>query len=187
MTNKEYLILVDENDQPWGKLEKAEVHELGLLHRAFSIFIFNTKGELLMQQRADDKYHSAGLWTNTCCSHPRYGEETADAVERRLVEEMGMNTPVEFAFSFIYKTNFMNGLSEHEFDHVYIAVSDELPKPERTEVKDWKYISLGLLEEELKNNPENYTDWLKICFEQLLGYIKMNHSNKKYLEVFNNV
>lgn len=185
MTNTEYLILVDEKDQAWGKLEKAEVHELGLLHRAFSIFVFNTKGELLVQQRADEKYHSAGLWTNTCCSHPRYGEETSDAVERRLLEEMGLRLNPEFAFSFIYKTKFKNGLSEHEFDHVYLSVSDELPNPEETEVKDWKYIGLDALKEELKNNPENYTEWLKICFDQLLGYIKMNQSEKKYLEVFN--
>src|SRR6187399_1825004 len=126
---EDYLILVDEQDKQYGKLEKQLVHELGLLHRAFSVFIFNKKGELLLQQRADEKYHSAGLWTNTCCSHPRFGEEIKDSVTRRLEEEMGMNCEMEFAFSFIYKSTFENGLTEHEFDHVFFGISDELPVP----------------------------------------------------------
>src|SRR5690349_1614227 len=128
---KDYLILVDDKDQQWGRLEKNLVHELGLLHRAFSVFIFNHHGELLLQQRADGKYHSGGLWTNTCCSHPRYGEDVPDAVKRRLKEEMGMSCETTFAFSFIYKTKFENGLTEHEFDHVYCGFSDALPHPEK--------------------------------------------------------
>ncbi len=187
MTEKEFLILVDENDQPWGKLEKLEVHELGLLHRAFSVFVFNTKGELLLQQRADEKYHSAGLWTNTCCSHPHYGENTDDAVERRLKEEMGMHAQTDFAFSFLYKSKFENGLIEHEYDHVYFSVSDELPIPAKEEVKDWKYMSLDLLSEDLKNNPNHYTEWLKICFVQMLTHLKTHQSTQPYLSVFNYV
>src|SRR5947207_15440533 len=115
----EFLILVDDHDKPWGKLEKDQVHQLGLLHRAFSVFIFNSKGELLLQQRADEKYHSAGLWSNSCCGHPRFGEELIHAVSRRLEEEVGISCDIKFAFSFIYKADFENGLSEHEYDHIF--------------------------------------------------------------------
>ncbi|MEO8150270.1 MAG: isopentenyl-diphosphate Delta-isomerase [Bacteroidia bacterium] len=172
MENKEFLILVDEKDQQWGKLEKELVHQLGLLHRAFSIFIFNSKGELLLQQRADSKYHSGGLWTNTCCSHPRFGEDLSDAVNRRLIEEMGMKSKTEFAFSFVYKANFENGLTEHEFDHVFFGVTDDLPKPEKLEVKDWKYMNIKLLENDLEQNPHQYTAWLKICFNKVLRHLE---------------
>lgn len=163
----ENLILVDENDKPMGKLEKVLVHQLGLLHRAFSIFIFNKKGELLMQQRSDEKYHSPGLWTNTCCSHPRYGENLADAIKRRLHEEMGMAYQTAFAFSFIYKVKFDNGLTEHEFDHVYFGVTDELPKSDLSEVKNWKYTNFQNLESEINLHPENYTEWMKICLPKV--------------------
>ena len=118
---KEYLILVDEKDNELGSMEKLQVHEKGLLHRAFSVFIFNTKGELLLQQRASEKYHSPNLWTNTCCSHPRTGEKTTNAVERRLMEEMGMQCDTTFQFQFLYKAYFDNGLIEHELDHVYFG------------------------------------------------------------------
>ncbi|MGC4022091.1 MAG: isopentenyl-diphosphate Delta-isomerase [Cyclobacteriaceae bacterium] len=168
----ELLILVDEKDKPWGKLEKDQVHQLGILHRAFSVFIFNSKGELLMQQRADGKYHSAGLWTNTCCSHPRYGEEIEDAVKRRLEEEMGLSCETSFIFSFTYKSKFENGLTEHEFDHVYYGVSDELPKPNPTEVNAWKYMKLDSLEKDISNSPEKYTVWLKICLPKLIDHFK---------------
>jgi isopentenyl-diphosphate delta-isomerase len=160
----EYLILVDEQDIPCGKMEKLEVHRLGLLHRAFSVFILNSKGELLLQQRADHKYHSAGLWSNTCCSHPREGEGTEAALNRRLQEEMGLSCKTAFAFTFMYKTHFDNGLIENELDHVYIGISDTQPVPEPSEVKNWKYISLGELEMDLRQNPHNYTAWLSICF-----------------------
>ena len=166
----EYLILVDENDIGYGKLEKHPVHEQGLLHRAFSVFIFNSRGELLLQQRADNKYHSGGLWTNTCCSHPRFGEEIKDAIERRLFEEMGMKCKTDFAFSFIYKTGFENGLIEHEFDHVYIGVSDNLPIPEKSEVKNYKYISLENLETDIIIHPQYYTEWMKICLPQMKNH-----------------
>ncbi len=166
----EYLILVDENDEQWGKLEKLLVHQLGLLHRAFSVFLFNTKGELLLQQRAAGKYHSPGLWTNTCCSHPQFGEQISYALDRRLMEEMGMVCPTQFAFSFIYEAKFNNGLTEHEFDHVYFGITDALPIPRKAEVQNWKYMSLQNLEIAVKNNPEQYTEWMKICLPQVMKH-----------------
>lgn len=166
----DYLILVDTNDKAWGKLEKSLVHELGLLHRAFSIFIFNSKGEMLIQQRADSKYHSAGLWTNACCSHPRFGEEITSAVERRLFEEINLSCETEFAFSFVYHAEFSNGLIENEFDHVYIGVSDEIPILDENEAKDWKYISIEDLKIEICNNPENFTVWFKTCLDDVLSF-----------------
>lgn len=168
ISNEDYLILVNEEDKPWGKLEKSLVHQLGLLHRAFSIFIFNNNGELLLQQRADDKYHSGGLWTNSCCSHPRYDEYILHAIDRRLEEEMGLQCKTEFKFNFIYKTEFENGLIEHEFDHVYFGVTDALPQPNSSEVKSWKYIDLHELENDINNFPEKYTVWLQLCFKNIL-------------------
>ncbi|MDQ3193257.1 MAG: isopentenyl-diphosphate Delta-isomerase [Bacteroidota bacterium] len=176
----EYLILVDENDRQLGKQEKLLVHQLGLLHRAFSVFVFNTKGELLLQQRADEKYHSPGIWTNTCCSHPNDGEELKDAVNRRLIQEMGMSCKTQFAFSFIYKVKFENGLTENEYDHVFFGVTDDLPKPEKQEVKDWKYISLTSLETEINQNPENYSEWMKICLPELRKHIEKNKNMNKF-------
>jgi len=167
MKKSEYLILVDENDRQYGKLEKLKVHQLGLLHRAFSVFIFNSKLELLLQQRSDNKYHSGGLWSNTCCSHPRFGEKTDAAVNRRLYEEMGITLSPEFVFSFIYKTKFENGLTEHEYDHVFFGISDDIPKPDKTEVKNWKYIDLKFLQKDLRMNSHQYTEWLKICFDKV--------------------
>lgn len=164
---KKFLILVDENDKPAGRMEKLQVHEQGLLHRAFSVFIFNKKGELLLQQRSDNKYHSAGLWSNTCCSHPEFGEETKEAAEKRLKEEMGLDCELEFKFKFIYKAIFENGLTEYELDHVYFGFSDELPKPNSQELKDWKYLSLEKLEKEILHIPQNYTEWLKICLKEV--------------------
>lgn len=170
----EYLILVDENDKQWGKLEKLLVHQLGLLHRAFSVFIFNSKSELLLQQRADEKYHSGGLWTNTCCSHPQFGEEIKTAIDRRLQEEMGMSCKTEFLFSFTYKATFDNGLTEHEYDHVYFGMSDDLPVPQKTEVKSWKYMNLPDLEKDMMAYPEQYTEWLKICLPELKNHVVMS-------------
>ena len=172
MKIQEFLTLVDDTDRQYGKMEKLEVHQLGLLHRAFSVFIFNTNNELLLQQRADGKYHSAGLWTNTCCSHPQFGEDIVDAVNRRLEEEMGMAVDTEFAFSFIYRADFENGLTEHEFDHVFVGFSNQKPIPNQSEVKDWKYINLELLEKELMENPENYTAWLRICFPKVINHLE---------------
>jgi len=164
----EQVVLVDEYDQPIGQMEKMEAHEKGLLHRAFSIFIFNTKGELLLQQRAENKYHSGGLWTNTCCSHPRYGESNEVAAIRRLKEEMGMECELNYGFNFIYKAAFADGLIEHELDHVFFGVSDELPEINKTEVESYKYVNLKFLTDDINANPELYTPWLKICLERVV-------------------
>ncbi|HWW38645.1 isopentenyl-diphosphate Delta-isomerase [Pedobacter sp.] len=166
----EEVILVDQNDQQTGTMEKMEAHQLGLLHRAFSIFIFNSSGELLLQQRALDKYHSGGKWTNTCCSHPRPGEETIHAAHRRLMEEMGMSCALNYGFSFLYKADFSNALTEHEYDHVFFGASDELPIPNPSEVASFRYLNLEDLAREIKINPEDYTPWLKICFSKVLDF-----------------
>lgn len=162
------LILVDDQDRELGVQDKLSVHQQGLLHRAFSVFVFNSNADLLMQQRADDKYHSPGLWTNTCCSHPRPGEVTLEACKRRLMEEMGIVCELEFSFSFLYKCSFENGLTEHEFDHVYVGQTDELPIINSDEVKAWKYISIDALQNEISLHPDSYTEWLKICLPELL-------------------
>ena len=170
----EYVILVDDTDKAWGKMEKQEAHELGLLHRAISVFIFNSDKELLLQQRADSKYHSPGLWTNTCCSHPRYGEDTADAANRRLMEEMGLECQLEPSFCFTYKAHFGNGLTEFEYDHVFFGSTDTKPHPSDEEVQNWKYVSMYELREDLAKNPDQYTEWFKICFDQVFeNFLKM--------------
>ncbi|WGQ11755.1 isopentenyl-diphosphate Delta-isomerase [Pedobacter gandavensis] len=168
LMREEEVILVDKNDNPIGTMPKLEAHLKGELHRAFSVFIFNSSGALLLQQRALDKYHSAGKWTNTCCSHPRPGELTADAAKRRLKEEMGMECELRPIFSFAYRAEVENGLVEHEFDHVYFGSSDTLPIPNPLEVADFKYISMEALELDLQNNKDSYTEWLKICFDQVM-------------------
>ncbi len=159
----EYVVLVDEQDIATGVMEKIQAHREGRLHRAVSVFIFNSKNELLLQQRAGSKYHSAGLWTNTCCSHPRPGEAAGEAAIRRLHEEMGLSGNLRAAFTFIYKAQFDNGLTEHEFDHVFIGITNEAPVPDKTEVADWKYMNIAQLEADIKNHPEQYTEWFKIC------------------------
>jgi isopentenyl-diphosphate delta-isomerase len=169
---KEFITLVDKDDIALGPIEKLEAHKKGLLHRAFSVFIFNSKGQLLMQQRADKKYHSAGLWTNTCCSHPNYNENILNAIERRLQEEMGMIAEIEFKFKFTYKALLENQLIEHEIDHVYFGFSDELPVINSEEVKNWIYIDPEELKKEITIHPENYTSWLKICFPEVLNHLK---------------
>lgn len=163
----EYVILVDENDQELGLMEKIEAHEKGMLHRAFSVFLFNDKNELLLQQRAHSKYHSGGLWTNTCCSHPRSGEKVINAAHRRLMEEMGIEAKMSEAFSFVYQADFDNGLSEHEFDHVVIGTFNGEPNINPEEVADWKYMSMSAIEADMKSNPENYTAWFRIVFDEV--------------------
>lgn len=170
----ELLILVDNEDNQIGIQNKLTVHQKGILHRAFSIFIFNSKNELLLQQRSHLKYHSPGLWTNTCCSHPGPGENTINACERRLYEEMGITADLTFSFSFIYKFEFPNGLTEYEFDHVHIGQTDLEPQINELEVNDWKYISIPNLEKEISMNPELYTPWLKICMPQLKQNLTFN-------------
>lgn len=169
---EELLILVDEDDYPLGLMEKMEAHKKGKLHRAFSIFVFNTNMKLLLQQRADTKYHSAGLWSNTCCSHPRHGEKTIDAAKRRLKEEMGLQCDLIFVFSFVYKAELNNGLIEHEYDHVFVGISNEEPITNPNEVKAWKYITLTELKNDIAKNPEQYTEWLKICLPKMIDFME---------------
>src|SRR5580658_4397934 len=138
---QEEVVLVDESDQPVGVMEKMEAHRRGLLHRAFSVFIFNSRGEMLLQQRAPEKYHSAGLWTNACCSHPRPGEDTREGAVRRLKEELGFTTHLEKLFEFTYRSEFDNGLTEFEFDHVFIGVYDQEISPDKKEASDYCFQS----------------------------------------------
>ena len=172
----EMLILVDENDKALGTSDKLSVHQNGMLHRAFSIFVFNSMHELLLQQRADQKYHSGGLWTNTCCGHPRDGEETKTAVRRRLLEEMGVNCDLSFQFSFVYKAGFENGLTEHELDHVYFGKTDSIPEPDLVEVKNWKYMNIYRLKNDIVLNESNYSKWLKICLPQVITLFEQNRN-----------
>ena len=166
----EHVILVDEKDTQIGIMEKMAAHIVPRLHRAFSIFIFNSKGELLLQQRALSKYHSPGLWTNTCCSHPCNGETLEQATARRLMEEMGMQCDMHEVFTFIYKAPVGLGLIEHEFDHVWFGKSDEEPKINPEEVASWKYMSLDDLAIDIKAHPELYTEWFKISFDEILRH-----------------
>lgn len=165
------VILVDANNQPIGTMEKLEAHEKALLHRAISVFIFNDEGKWLLQQRTYDKYHSKGLWTNTSCSHPFPGEDSLTAANRRLSEEMGMRTELKEIFSFTYKQELENGLTEHEFDHVFIGFCNELPKPNPDEVMDYKYVSTIDLLRDVKQNPQNYTVWFKLIFDRVIQHI----------------
>ncbi len=169
---EEYVVLVDKNDNAIGTMEKMEAHVNPALHRAFSVFIFNTSGRLLLQQRAAHKYHSPLLWTNTVCSHPRNGEDTSDAAHRRIVEEMGMDCEFDEAFSFLYKADVGQGLTEYEFDHVFIGISDNEPIINPEEVESWKYIDLPRLERDLVNNPKEYTVWFKIALAEVLEHFK---------------
>ena len=170
----EKVILVDKNDRQVGLMEKQEAHIKGLLHRAFSIFIFNTKNELLLQKRANQKYHSGGLWTNTCCSHPRDKESTIDAAYRRLNEEMGMTCDLELKFNFIYKAKLDNNLYEHELDHVFFGFSDTIPKINKKEVCAFDYKTLEFLKKDIIISPNNYTEWFKICLNEVYN----KHKNK---------
>ncbi len=169
------VILVDENDVQTGTMEKMEVHQKAMLHRAFSVFIFNTKGEMLLQKRAAGKYHSPSLWTNTCCSHPAPGEDTLTAALKRLKEEMGFCTTLKKAFNFIYKTPFDNGLTEHEFDHVFVGVYNNDIVPNKDEVSDYVYQSLSDIEKALQQNPQHYTSWFKIAFPKVQAYLAAKH------------
>lgn len=162
------VILVNADDQVLGTMPKLQAHEEGKLHRAFSIFLFNSSGELLLQQRAFEKYHSGGKWTNTCCSHPRPGEITAEAAKRRLQEEMGMACEMQYVFSFQYQAEVGSGLIEHEYDHVYFSFSDQLPKPNPQEVHGYRYTSMKSLEIDLQENQNDYTEWLKIAFARVV-------------------
>ena len=169
---KEFVVLVDQDDQKLGLMEKQQAHVAGLLHRAFSVFVFNSNGELMIQQRAASKYHSPTLWTNTCCSHPRYNETYEQAAHRRLQEEMGFDCDLEFKFSFIYKAHLENDLTEHELDHVFIGTFDDEPNLNPEEVMAYRWVELDDLKKDMEKNPQNYTAWFKIIFEHYVSYIE---------------
>jgi len=169
MKMPEYILLVDKNDNVIGKEEKIKAHREGKLHRAISIFVFNSKGELLIQKRAKTKYHCGGLWSNTCCSHPRPGEPVEKAVHRRLKDEMGFDCELKEIFSFIYKVKFDNDLFEHEYDHFFIGNFDGEPTPSPEEVDEWEWINLEELKRGIQENPDSYTYWFKISIDKVIS------------------
>ncbi len=171
---EENVILVDVLDNQLGLMPKMEAHEKAVLHRAFSVFIFNDKGELMLQQRAAHKYHSPLLWTNTCCSHQRDGESNIEAGKRRLIEEMGFKTNLKEIFSFVYKAPFDNGLTEHELDHVMIGNFNGTPKINTDEVASYKWMTLEAVKKDIELQPNIYTAWFKIIFKE--SYLKLIHA-----------
>ncbi len=170
------VILVDEKDRPVGAMEKMEVHQKALLHRAFSIFIFNSRGEMLLHRRAEKKYHSGGLWTNACCSHPKPGEDTLASAQKRLQEEMGITTELSKAFHFVYKADLDNGLAEHEFDHVFTGTYDGEIIPDADEVSDYCYKTIDEIRSSIQSHPQKYTEWFKIAFPKMETYLETSSS-----------
>jgi isopentenyl-diphosphate delta-isomerase len=168
----EQVILVNEADKEIGIMEKMLAHETAALHRAISVFIFNDKGEMLLQQRATKKYHSGGLWTNACCSHPRPGEEVEAAALRRLKEELGFETPLAKVFDFIYKASFDNGLTEYEFDHVFAGKYESTVHPNINEVQDYCYKSMDEIERSLQSHPHKYTAWFALAFPRIRDWMQ---------------
>jgi isopentenyl-diphosphate delta-isomerase len=171
----EEVVLVNENDEVIGTCEKLKAHQDGLLHRAFSVLLFNHQGEMLIHQRAFEKYHCGGLWTNACCSHQRPNESTLDAVKRRMPEELGVTAPVEHIGSFRYKVAFDNGLTEHEYDHVLFGRFNADIHPNPNEVAAWRYIAIRDLEKEVEESPENFTFWFKQILKTYQTHI-LNYS-----------
>jgi isopentenyl-diphosphate Delta-isomerase len=171
--NIEDVILVNEADEELGTMEKMEAHRKALLHRAFSVFIFNSRGEMLLQQRAMNKYHSGGLWTNACCSHPRPGETVEGAAIRRTKEELGFYPQLKKAFTFIYRADFDNGLTEHEYDHVFIGQYDGTLKPDPEEISDCCYKKLEDIRENIETHPGMYTEWFKIAFHEVERHLQI--------------
>ena len=168
----EYIIAVDEQDNEIGKIEKIEAHQKAVLHRAFSIFVFNSNKQLLLQKRNSNKYHSAGLWSNTCCSHQRYGEKLEEAIYRRLKEEMGFTCDLKEIFSFTYETALENNLTEKEYDHVFIGEYDKEVVPNKDEVEDYKWANISDIKEDIAKNPKLYSYWFKLSFDRVINYIK---------------
>ncbi|WP_396633742.1 isopentenyl-diphosphate Delta-isomerase [Maribacter sp. R86514] len=168
---EEQVILVNENNEQIGTMAKMEAHEKAVLHRAFSVFITNEKGDIMLQQRAASKYHSPLLWTNTCCSHQRVGESNIEAGKRRLQEEMGFQAELKELFSFIYKAPFDNGLTEHELDHVMIGSYDAEPNINPDEVEAYKWMSPASIKDDISNNPNEYTAWFKIIFDKYYEHL----------------
>jgi isopentenyl-diphosphate delta-isomerase len=173
----EKVILVDKFDNYIGTMDKMEAHQKGLLHRAISVFIFNSYGDMLIQRRALKKYHSPGIWSNTACTHPRLNEEPIIAAKRRLKEEMGITADINFCFKFTYKANLEHALIEHEIDHVFIGVSDNIPEYNTEEVCEYKYISQEELKLELEKNPTSFSEWFKLCYKQ--AYMSLNKTENK--------
>ncbi len=163
---KEYVVLVDSEDTEIGVMDKIQAHKEGKLHRAISVLIFNSKQQLLLQKRAAIKYHSPGLWSNTCCSHPRQNEKNHQAASRRLKEEMGLDCHLNFLFNLTYKLNLEDNLIEHEYDYIYVGQSDTLPNPDSKEVSEWRYEDIQSIEREIKLNPHAFTPWFKLIMEQ---------------------
>lgn len=168
----DHVILVDDQDRETGTMEKMAAHREGLLHRAFSVLLFNSKGEILLQKRAGSKYHSGGLWTNTCCSHPLPNEPILEGVRRKLKQEMGIDNRPEFAYKFIYHVALDHGLTEHEYDHVFIGTFDGEPEINEHEVEDWKFMDMAALRSDMQQNPDNYTHWFRLIVNhrELLEY-----------------
>jgi isopentenyl-diphosphate delta-isomerase len=162
------IVLVNKEDQEIGTMDKLEAHQKGLLHRAFSVFLFNSKGEMLLQQRAENKYHGGGLWTNACCSHPQIGEDILQSAKNRLQFEMGISCDIDVVFSFIYQAQVENELIEHELDHVFVGFSDATPNPNSDEVKAFKWIQPFELLQEITFKPEKYTVWFKIAANRVI-------------------
>lgn len=171
------VILVNELDEAIGSMEKMEAHRKALLHRAFSVFIFNREGEMLLQQRADEKYHSPGLWTNACCSHPAPGEDIMSAATRRLKEELGFQVQLQPAFNFTYKASFTNGLTEHEYDHVFAGHYNGEIFPDKNEVKAIRFMSMDAIALEMSRSPEIFTSWFLIAFPKLRFWMESNEIN----------
>ena len=169
------VILVTAQDEETGVMEKMEAHEKGLLHRAFSVFVFDKNGKMLLQQRAEKKYHGGLLWTNACCSHPYPGERVEAAVERRLQEEMGFSTPLTKVFAFTYRAEVENNLIEHEYDHVFVGEYEGLINPNVEEVANYKYLSMEAIEVGLNENPASYTTWFRIAFPEIAAWWKKNY------------
>lgn len=171
--SEEMVVLVNENDEKVGLMPKMEAHEKGVLHRAFSVFVLNGKNEVMLQQRALGKYHSPGLWTNTCCSHQRDGESTIEAGKRRLMEEMGFSCPLKETTSFIYKAPFDNGLTEHELDHILVGNYEGNVQINPDEVASWKWMPLEEVKLDIEKNPNLYTAWFKIIFDEFYEHLSV--------------
>lgn len=169
---EQQVILVNENDEALGQMEKMEAHRKGLLHRAFSIFIFDSRGRMLLQQRAPGKYHGGLLWTNACCSHPQPGETVQQAADRRLEEELGIRMEMEKIFSFTYRENVENGLVEHEYDHVFAGEYNGMIHPNPHEVSDYRFEEMHQIRSELEQQPEKFTSWFRLAFPRVEEWIK---------------
>lgn len=174
------VILVNDHNESLGTMEKMQAHRLGLLHRAFSIFIFDKEGRMLLQQRAAEKYHGGLLWTNACCSHPLPNENVEAAVQRRLKEELGFQTPLKEIFSFQYRAEVENNLIENEYDHVFAGEYSGMIDPNASEVADYKYEDMNELSERIKNEPEQFTTWFRIAFPKIMDWWTVNYGNTNH-------